>query len=81
VRYFFVIRKGRIERSDEDGTVLPDDEAACAYAHRIIRQLKACGGYDRDDWTMVVFAEGAREVCRVNFAAVSLQNGGGGFDR
>jgi hypothetical protein len=53
-KYFFTIEWGDRAHEDESGTQFPNDEAARAYAERIIRELKAAGGYDDPDLTMVV---------------------------
>ena len=73
-RYFFVIKNGPIEGNDEEGTPFHADHEARDYALRVIRELKEGGGYDEGDWTMIVFAEGGRQVCSVRFSAVAIQN-------
>jgi hypothetical protein len=58
-RYFFSIRSTDSEDHDEDGIELPDDAAALDYACRIVRELKANGGYD--DPRMVVQVQNERQ--------------------
>ena len=45
-RYYFTIRSSDHEDIDPQGTELADDDAALDHASRIIRRLKASGGYD-----------------------------------
>jgi Domain of unknown function (DUF6894) len=55
LRFYFVIRwPGGSLDDDNEGTELPDEEAALAYARRIIRELKDAGGYDDPGLTMIV---------------------------
>jgi hypothetical protein len=75
-RYFFVIKNGSIEGNDQDGTPLQDDEGARNYANRIVRELKEGGSYDEGNWTLIVFADGGRQVCSVRFATVSVSQSG-----
>jgi hypothetical protein len=58
-RYFFSIRSTDSEDHDEDGIELPNDAAALDYACRIVRELKANGGYD--DPRMVVQVQNERQ--------------------
>jgi hypothetical protein len=53
-KYFFTIKWPDKVHDDEGGTHLPDDEAARAYAERVIRELKKAGGYDDPRLMMVV---------------------------
>ena len=46
LRYYFIIRWPDHEDIDPQGTELADDDAALDHASRIIRRLKASGGYD-----------------------------------
>jgi hypothetical protein len=39
-QYFFDVRSSEWDYTDPDGFSLPDDEAAIAYAERVIRELK-----------------------------------------
>jgi hypothetical protein len=53
-RYYFNL-EGSLEADDDrHGTVLASEEAALAYANRIVRELKEAGGYDVTDLKMVV---------------------------
>ena len=53
-RYYFILQWGAGVHDDGNGTLLPDDEAAHAYAKRIIGELRGSGGYDDADLAMVV---------------------------
>jgi hypothetical protein len=53
-RYFFVIEGDGFDHPDPSGTLLPNLESVRAYAHRIIGELKAAGGYDAPGLAMVV---------------------------
>lgn len=67
-RYFFVIRwlDGR-QHDDVDGAMWPNDADARKYAERIIRELKASGGYDDPGLTMVVQNAEGETVFEVSF--------------
>jgi len=53
-RYFFVVEGPEELHDDHFGTLLPNDDAALAYAKRIIRELKDAGGYDDPRLKMIV---------------------------
>ena len=53
-RYFFVIEGDGYSHEDERGTRFASFDAACAYAARVIRELKESGAYDDPGLTMVV---------------------------
>jgi hypothetical protein len=59
-RYFFITRPDR-QHDDSDGTICTDDVGAHEYAERIIRELRADGGYDDPGLTMIV-QNAARET-------------------
>jgi hypothetical protein len=63
-RYFFVLKGPDETHDDNAGTLLADNNAAIAYAHRIIRELKEAGGYD-DSGRSVIVQNHNREVIRV----------------
>ena len=52
--YYFDIQGYGEERDDRGGTLMPNDEAALAYARRIIRELRNAGGYDDPALTIIV---------------------------
>ncbi len=66
-RYFFILQWPDRKHDDRYGTVLANDEAARAYAERIIRELKEAGGYDDDGLTMIVKGAGRRRVFSIPF--------------
>ena len=43
--YYFDVQGYREEHDDRGGTLMPNDEAALAYACRIIHELREAGGY------------------------------------
>lgn len=49
--YYFDIQGYGEER---DGTLMPNDEAALAYARRIIHELREAGGYDDPALCLIV---------------------------
>jgi hypothetical protein len=55
-QYFFDVRSSTWDYTDPDGISLPDDEAAIAYAERMIRELKDDDGndYDEPDLRMLI---------------------------
>ena len=53
-QYYFDVRSAEWDYRDPDGIKLADDDAATAYAERIIRELKADEGYDASDLQMLV---------------------------
>lgn len=53
-RYHFVLQGDGESHNDRSGTVLPSDDAALAYAKRIVRELKEAGGYDHPSLKMIV---------------------------
>jgi hypothetical protein len=53
-RFFFVIYSPKWEDDDRAGTLLLSPVAAVVYAHRIMRELKESGGYDRLGLFMIV---------------------------
>jgi uncharacterized protein DUF6894 len=68
VRYYFVIRAKDGRYDDPSGSDLPDIEAATAYAHQIIEELKE-GGHPRDYVTLDVQDETRRTILSIPFAA------------
>jgi len=50
-----------------DGITLADDEAAIAYAERMVRELKENEGYDAPDLQMFVKNESRRRIVTIPF--------------
>jgi hypothetical protein len=71
-RYFFVIQWAPDEHDDHSGTLLSNDDAARSHALRIIRELKAGGGYDEDGLSMIVKDAARKTVLTVPFAEPRL---------
>jgi uncharacterized protein DUF6894 len=67
-QYYFALRSPDEEADDENGTVLPSDEAALSYAQRVIGELKESGGYDGPGLVMVVANEAGRVLFSVPFS-------------
>ena len=66
-QYFFDVRSSQWDYYDPDGIALSDDEAAIAYAERMIRELKADEGYDAPDLQMYVENESRRRIVTIPF--------------
>ena len=66
-RYFFAIRRDGEEYPDTTGTLLLSEEAAHAYALRIIRELKEAGGHDNPALTMIVKDAAGKTVFSIPF--------------
>jgi hypothetical protein len=64
-QYFFDVRSSQWDYYDPDGIALSDDEAAIAYAERMIRELKADEGYDAPDLQMYVKNESRRRIVTI----------------
>lgn len=71
-RYYFILQWDSGEHDDPEGTALPNDQVARDYAERIIRELKAAGGYDDDNLVMVV-RNADRTVFSIPFLSYRLQ--------
>ena len=69
-QYFFAIRWPDYEDA-ERGAALVDDAAALDYACRLIRELRAGGGYDDPALSVKVRNETRQIVFSVPFAAAS----------
>lgn len=52
--YYFDVQCYGEEHDDRGGMLMPNDEAALAYAHRIIRELRQAGGYDDPALSLIV---------------------------
>jgi uncharacterized protein DUF6894 len=68
-QYLFVIRWSDHEEDDERGTALEDDAAALDYACRMVRELRASGGYDDPGLVLNVRNEMREIVLSVPFLA------------
>jgi uncharacterized protein DUF6894 len=65
--YYFDIQGYREEHDDRGGTLMPNDEAALAYACRIIRELMEAGGYRDPSLTMIVRNSAGKTVYSIPF--------------
>lgn len=66
-RYFFSLQWADRLHDDLDGTPLPSDADALAYAKRIIRELKEAGGYDDPGIKMIVKNTNGKVLCSIPF--------------
>jgi hypothetical protein len=66
-RYHFLIRWPDHIDEDDEGTVLPSEDAAARYAQRIINELREAGGYDDPSLTLHVNDEWGRAVFSIPF--------------
>jgi|HubBroStandDraft_5_1064220.scaffolds.fasta_scaffold1519599_1 hypothetical protein len=66
-QYFFDVRSQELDYRDPDGIALADDDAAIAYAARMIRELKEDEGYEAPDLRMFVKDESQRSIVIVRF--------------
>jgi hypothetical protein len=64
--YFFDIRDGETHY-DRGRKLMPNDEAALAYARRIIRELRDTGGYDDPALTLIVRNATGRTLFSIPF--------------
>jgi hypothetical protein len=68
-RYFFTIKFAAGQQHDDPfGTSFPTAADAREYAHRVIRELKAEGGYDEPGLTIIVKTELGKTVFTIPFA-------------
>jgi hypothetical protein len=65
--YYFDVRGYREDHDDRGGTLMPNDEAALAYARRIIRELIEIGGYRDPSLTMIVRNAAGKTVYSIPF--------------
>jgi hypothetical protein len=65
-RYFFGIVETARRHNDLNGQLLPSDEAAKAYAQRIMRELAEGYEHEIDGWVMEI-VENERVVARMRF--------------
>jgi len=66
-QYFFDVRSIEWDYNDPDGIPLPDDEAAIAYAERMIRELKEDDGYNAPDLQLLARSETGCTIFSVPF--------------
>jgi hypothetical protein len=66
-QYFFDVRSHEFDYCDPDGITLTDDDAAIAYAERMIRELKEDEGYEAPDLKMFVKDETLRSIITIRF--------------
>lgn len=71
-RFFFIIQWPDGIDDDAEGTLLSGKEAAHAYAHRIIRELKEAGGYDDPAPVMIVRDTDGTTVYSIPFYSDAL---------
>ncbi len=65
--YYFDIKGYGEEHDDRGGTLMPNDEAALAYAWRIIRELREAGGYDDTSLSLIVRNAAGKTVYSIPF--------------
>jgi hypothetical protein len=66
-QYFFDVQSSEWNYCDPDGISLEGNDAAVAYAKRMIRELKEDEGYDASDLQMFVKDESRRRVVAIPF--------------
>ena len=66
-RYFFINLWSGKDYDDDSGTLLPNEEAARAFAQRIIRELKEAGDYDDPVLIMVVKNNAGQQLFSIAF--------------
>jgi hypothetical protein len=66
-QYFFDVRSKELDYRDPDGITLANDDAAIAYAERMIRELKEDEGYEAPDLKMFVKDESQRSLITIRF--------------
>jgi hypothetical protein len=64
--YYFDVRDGE-HHDDRGGRLMPNDEAALAHARRIIRELRASGGYDDPALTLIVRNSAGKTLFSIPF--------------
>ena len=70
-RYYFDLEGGDRPFLDPDGAVLAGLDAARAYAERIVRELRASGGYDDPRLVMLVKNEDEITVLSIPFVLLT----------
>jgi hypothetical protein len=78
-QYFFDVRSKELDYRDPDGITLADDDAAVAYAERMIRELREDDGYDAPDLKMFVKNESRRSIITIRFNPPKVRTLGESF--
>jgi hypothetical protein len=65
--YYFDVRSYGEQYDYRGGTLMPDDDAALDYARRLIRDLRAAGGYDDPALTLIVRNSAGTTVFSIPF--------------
>lgn len=65
--YYFDVRGYGDRNDDRGGTLMPNDEAALAYARRIINELRGAGGYNDPALTLIVRNSAGKTVYSIPF--------------
>jgi len=65
--YYFHVRGYGDSHDDRGDTLMPNDEAALAYARRLIDELREAGGYDDPALTLIVRNCAGRTVYSIPF--------------
>ena len=66
-RYFFIVQWQDMQIDDQDGTLLPHDAAAVAYAEEIIRDLKEDEGFAEPSMALIVKRQAYGTVLTIPF--------------
>jgi len=72
-QYYFDVWSPEWDYRDPDGIKLADDDAATAYAERIIRELKADEGYDASDLQMLVKDKSQHVMFAIPFNSTNVK--------
>jgi hypothetical protein len=67
VPYYFDVRGYGEGHDDRGGRLMPNDEAALAYARRIIRELTEVGGYGDPSLTLIVRNAAGKTIYSIPF--------------
>jgi hypothetical protein len=65
--YYFDVQGYGEQHDDRGDKLMPNDEAALAYARRIIRELTEAGGYRDPTLTMIVRNSAGKTVYSIPF--------------
>jgi hypothetical protein len=79
-QYFFDVRSHELDYRDPDGIALADDDAAIAYAERMIRELKEDEGYEAPDLKMYVKDESQRAMITIRFNPPKISTMGESYE-
>lgn len=67
MRFYFIVSGPDWAHDGPDGTALPNNDAAIAFARRIIRELRESGGYDDPALTLIVKDRSKKVVAVIPF--------------